>query len=58
MMRRKEDMLDQCNKLVEILQRLGITFDSLRKLTKEEFHTEYKKWFTMLSRAFYHIGKS
>ncbi|CAD8207776.1 unnamed protein product [Paramecium octaurelia] len=58
MMHRKDDMLDQCNKLVDILQRLGITFDSLRTLTKEEFHQEYKKWFMMLARAFYYIGKS
>ncbi|CAD8125017.1 unnamed protein product [Paramecium sonneborni] len=58
MMHRKDDMLDQCNKLVDILQRLGITFDSLRTLTKEEFHQEYRKWFMMLARAFYYIGKS
>ncbi|CAD8155476.1 unnamed protein product [Paramecium pentaurelia] len=58
MMHRKDDMLDQCNKLVDILQRLGITFDSLGTLTKEEFHQEYKKSFMMLARAFYYIGKS
>ncbi|CAK58756.1 unnamed protein product (macronuclear) [Paramecium tetraurelia] len=58
MMHRKDDMLDQCNKYVEILQRLGITFDSLRNLTKDEFHQEFKKWFLMLAKAFYYIGKS
>ncbi|CAD8135944.1 unnamed protein product [Paramecium pentaurelia] len=58
MMHRKDDMLDQCNKYVEILNRLGITFDSLRNLTKDEFHQEFKKWFLMLAKAFYYIGKS
>ncbi|CAD8122297.1 unnamed protein product [Paramecium sonneborni] len=58
MMHRKDDMLDQLNKLVDILQRLGISFDSLRTLTQEEFHQEYRKWFMMLARAFYYIGKS
>ncbi|CAD8127122.1 unnamed protein product [Paramecium sonneborni] len=58
MMHRKDDMLDQCNKYVEILNRLGITFDSLRNLTKDEFHQDYKKWFLMLAKAFYYIGKS
>ncbi|CAD8100733.1 unnamed protein product [Paramecium primaurelia] len=58
MMHRKDDMLDQCNKYVEILHRLGITFESLRNLTKDEFHQEYKKWFLMLAKAFYYIGKS
>ncbi|CAK66527.1 unnamed protein product (macronuclear) [Paramecium tetraurelia] len=58
MMHRKDDMLDQCNKYVEILHRLGITFDSLRNLTKDEFHQEFKKWFLLLAKAFYYIGKS
>lgn len=43
MIKKKDDMLDYCNKLVEIFNRLNITYEGLQKLSKEEFQKEYKK---------------
>lgn len=58
LIKRKEEMLDLSTKLIDISQRLGYTYEALNKLSKDEFQEKYLKWYSMLCRAFYQIGKS
>lgn len=46
-------MLEACNKIVELMLKLGMSYEALKKISKEEFEIRFQKWYSMLSRAFY-----
>lgn len=37
LMKKKEEMLDVANTLVDIFRRIGITYENIKKIEKEEF---------------------
>ena len=58
MIKRKDEMLENCQKLIDVFNKLGINYEKLKTLTKEEFLTDFKKWYAILSRVLFYVGKS